>query len=344
MGIRVSVWVSAAAVAAVAVTGCLAGGFATAAAYHGAVSNHPAAWVDGPLITEPDDQWKSVYDFIGSATKSLDMTMYELVDDKAQQALVADVKKGVRVRVILDRKREASHNQPAFDYLKKNGVQVAWAPDAFKATHQKTITADSATSLILSGNLTSRYYATGRDFGVVDHDAKDVGAIEQTFNSDFASQQITPPNGTDLVWSPTNSQSSLLDLIKSAKSSLSIENEEMADNPVVQALVDAANRGVQVKITMTNSPSWTANFNKLSQARVKVATYAQNANLYIHAKVIIADSGQQSARAFIGSENFSDASLNGNRELGLITSDPTVVGPAVTTLDRDFAGATPWHG
>lgn len=298
----------------------------------------------GPLITEPDDQWKSAYDFINSANKSLDMTMYELVDKTAEDDLVNAAKKGVKVRVILDHNREAVHNQGAFDYLSQNGVQVVWAPPGFKATHQKTITVDGTTSLILSGNLTSRYYATGRDFGVVDPDPKDVGAIEQTFNADFTGFQITPPNGDDLVWSPTNARSSLLDLIKSAKSTLSIENEEMADNDVVNALLDAAKRGVQIKVTMTYNKSWTDNFNKLTQAGVKVSTYDQKAKLYIHAKVVDADAGAPNARTFIGSENFSSASLDSNRELGLITSDPKILGPITTTLDNDFAGATPWQG
>lgn len=247
--------------------------------------------------------------FISSAKKSLDMTMYELVDTTAQQELVDEADNGVKVRVILDKKQEGKQNDPAFDFLKQHGVQVVWPPEQFKATHQKTIVADG-TALILTGNLTSRYYSTTRDFGVVDRDSRDVSAMEQTFNSDFAHQQITPENGSDLVWSPTISQTFLLGLIKSAQSSLSIENEEMADDAVVQALVDATKRGVKVKVTMANGSSRTDSFSTLSRAGVGVATYSNNAKLYIHAKVLIVDAGEPNARAFLGSQNFSDASLN----------------------------------
>jgi hypothetical protein len=45
-----------------------------------------------------------------------------------------------------------------------------------------------------------------------------------------------------------------------------------------------------------------------------------------------------STKAFIGSENFSTASLDYNRELGLITSSASVVGPLNSTLSNDISG------
>ena len=57
--------------------------------------------------------------------------------------------------------------------------------------------------------------------------------------------------------------------------------------------------------------------------------------LYIHAKVIVVDG----ATAFVGSQNFSTSSLDDNRELGVITTDPVVVTSVSTTLAQDAAGA-----
>jgi hypothetical protein len=65
-----------------------------------------------------------------------------------------------------------------------------------------------------------------------------------------------------------------------------------------------------------------------------VVLYPDTASaLYIHAKVIDVDS----TKAFIGSENFSTASLDYNRELGLITSSAGVLGPLNNTLASDIA-------
>lgn len=298
-----------------------------------------AAAASGPLITEPDDGYQSVYDFINSATTSLDMTMYELVDTTAEQDLANMAAKGVKVRVILDQNREKSSNTSAYNFLSDNGVDVEWADTTYAATHQKTITVDDKTSLVLTGNLTSRYYSTTRDFGVVDTDAADVSAIEAVFNADFADKSVTPGDGDDLVWSPTDSQSQLEKVINGATKTLAVENEEMGYAPIVDDLVAAAKRGVDVSVTMTNTDNdYASEFDTLTSGGVHVATYASDASLYIHAKVILADG----ATGFIGSENFSNASLNENRELGLITTDSSILSSVGATLQSDYSNATPW--
>lgn len=146
-----------------------------------------------------------------------------------------------------------------------------------------------------------------------------------------------PPTGDDLVWSPTNSQSSLLGLINGAKSSLLVENEEMGDYDVVDALRSAAGRGVNVEVVMEDSSDYATEFTELVGAGVKLVTY-EHAKLYIHAKIILADYGTSAAKVFIGSENFSKASLTENRELGLITSNASIMAGISTTLTSDFAG------
>lgn len=296
------------------------------------------------LITEPADNYQAIYSLINSATSSLNMTMYELTDTVAEQDLANAAGRGVNVRVILDINREKTHNQPAYTYLAGHGVHVVWAPTGFAATHQKTITVDGITSAIMSGNLTSQYYSTSRDFAVLDSNLIDIAAITKVFNADFAGTAITPTDGDNLVWSPTDSQSKLLALINAATSTLSVENEEMADPAVTNALVAAANRGVQVHVTMTANSSYDTAFNQLVAAGAKVHLYAASASLYIHAKVIDVDAALTSHRDYVGSINFSDYSLNKNRELGFITSDSVIDAGLDGTLASDFAGGTNYTG
>ncbi|HEV2404133.1 MAG TPA: phospholipase D-like domain-containing protein, partial [Ktedonobacterales bacterium] len=204
---------------------------------------------------------------------------------------------------------------------------------------------DGSTAAIMTLNLTSQYYASSRDFAVIENDPQDVAAIEATCEADISDSAIAPPLGDDLVWSPTNSQSAILSVINSARYSLLVENEEMGDAGVVDALVSAAGRGVRVQVVMTNNDNdYSSQFGQLVAAGVEVSTYASDAPLYIHAKVVLADYGTAVAQAFIGSENFSSASLTRNRELGLITSDPTILRSVTSTFTSDFDGATPWPG
>ena len=116
----------------------------------------------------------------------------------------------------------------------------------------------------------------------------------------------------------------------------------MGDAQIVTALENAAKRGVAVEVAMTNGGTYASEFNALKAAGVKVSTYVPTAPLYIHAKVILADYGGSGQIAFVGSENFSNASLTENRELGLTVTDPEILGSLNTTFGSDFQGGTPW--
>jgi len=306
----------------------------------GTDAGHDVSVAPPTLITEPDEGMTPFYSLISSAKKSIDVTMYEFEDTTASGLLTTAAKNGLAVRVILDQNLEKRSNTDVYNALSSGNVQVHWANPSYAATHQKTITVDGETSAIMSLNFTPYYYSTSRDFAVITSDVADVAAIETTFNADFASTSITPPTGDDLVWSPTNAQTALLDVINGAKTSLLVENEEMSAVSIISALGTTASHGVDVQVVMTASKSWDSNFTILANAGVRIVTYASNASLYIHAKVILADYGESTARVFIGSENFSDASLTENRELGIVTSDPTILTSINGTLTKDFAGGT----
>jgi cardiolipin synthase len=294
---------------------------------------------------ESDKTVTPVYTFINTATKTLDMTMYEFVDTTAQADLIALAKKGIVVRVILDQNLELSSNTPAFNALTAGGVQCHWANPTYSATHQKTITVDGASSLIMTLNLTSQYYSETRDFAVLDTNQANVAAIEKTFNADFTNTAITPSKADSLIWSPTDSSTDLQAIINAATHTLTIENEEMSDSAIVTDLENAAARGVTVKVIMTNDDNtYATEFNALKAAGVQVVTYKDSSSiLYIHAKVILADFGYSGAqKLFIGSENFSVASLTKNRELGRTMSTVSILDSMNVTLTADFAGGTPW--
>ena len=165
-------------------------------------------------------------DFMTSAQRSLDMTMYELSDPTAEQILVADHDKGVRVRVLLGicDFSGGSVNQAAYSTLSADGVSVAWANDS-EIFHQKTITVDGSGSAIMTGNLTSRYYATTRDFVVMDRQPADVAAIKQTFLRLGGGAPSPGPAGGDLVWSPGSEPQ--LTVVISTVIHVVVENEEM---------------------------------------------------------------------------------------------------------------------
>jgi cardiolipin synthase A/B len=186
----------------------------------------------GPLIVEPGAGFSPVYRLLSGARHSIDVTMYELSDITAEHDLAAAAGRGVRV--ILDR-RERSVNSGAYSYLGSHRVTVTWSSPDYRYTHQKTVIIDGAKAVIMTANLTSRYYATSRDFMVVDTERADVSAITAVFDADFNGKTVRPGDGSDLVWSPTDAEDRLLGLVNGATSSLRIYSEEMGDRTVENA-------------------------------------------------------------------------------------------------------------
>jgi cardiolipin synthase len=289
------------------------------------------------LLVEPAAGVGAIYRLITGAKSSIELTMYELRDTTAEDDLASDAKRGVDVRVILDRHLEKSRNTATYDFLSAHHVHVTWAPSG-TTYHQKTLTVDGKTSVMMTLNMVSEDYPSTRDFALIDTSKADIAAIVATFNADFAHKAITPPDGADLVWSPTNSQASILAVIDVAKRTLSVENEEMGDSTITDALVAAARRGVDVKVVMTAESEWDSAFSELVKAGAHVHLFKNSTKaLYIHAKAVVADVGRSDQQVFAGSENFSTASLRYNRELGIRTANRPVVLAISNTIAADYA-------
>ena len=292
------------------------------------------------LVVEPDDGMHVVTQLIDNAKTSVDLVMYELDDATIERALANASARGVSVHVLLATGYQGAPskiNTAAYTYFQAHHVSVQWTPTYFALTHQKTLIVDKDTALIMTFNLVSKYYSTGRDFGVLDRDPTDVSAIETAFESDWNGTHVAAPNGDDLVWSPGSSDA-LVALIDSAKQSLLIYNEEMDDVAIEYALEAAAHRGVSVEVLMTYSSQWKKAFSDLVAAGVSIHTYSASvhAPLYIHAKMVLVDN----ATAFLGSENFSYGSLASNRELGIVFSKPDILTSLETVFNSDWGKGT----
>ncbi|MER7182773.1 phospholipase D-like domain-containing protein [Streptomyces hyaluromycini] len=285
----------------------------------------------------------TIYDFINSATSSLDMTMYELEDTTAVNDLIALENKGVTVRVVLDQAHKSANNS-AYTSLTNAGVGVAWSSTSFVYTHQKTITVDATKSLVLTGNLTSQYYSTGRDYGVFTDDTRDVAAIEKVFNADYAGTSVTPTDGDHLLWSPTDSRSRLLTVINAATKTLDVEELEFSDSTVVNAIVARAKAGVKVRVVLETPADYSSEVSAVKAAGGTVVGYSDPSGFYIHAKAMVADYGLSTQEVEAGSMNISSNSLSNNRELGIILTGTGVAQSVTTTVETtfnsDYSGGT----
>jgi phosphatidylserine/phosphatidylglycerophosphate/cardiolipin synthase-like enzyme len=290
------------------------------------------------LLVEPNDTMQPVISLIANAKKSVDVTMYEFDDKNISDALIAAEKRGVIVRVLLNKGYDGQVDPTQLatkNYLQAGGVAVEFTPSYFALTHQKTISVDDRASLIMTFNWTAKYYGTSRDFGILDNDQNDVDAIEKTFDADWNNKTISSQNGDDLIWSP-GAETAMILTINRATKSLDVYNEEMNDPLITNALVSAEKRGVNVRVVMTYATAYKSAFNQLVQGNVNLRTYASSSKqMYIHAKMILADGNY----AFVGSQNFSFSSLEKNRELGIFITDASILSQLEKIFEEDYNGA-----
>ena len=288
------------------------------------------------MFVEPGAGNKPVLDALNSAQVSIWMEMYLLSDKGVLQALKDARSRGVDVRILLEEHPFGGSGslKPVLDELNRSNISVKKSSPVFRLTHEKGIVIDRKIALIMTLNQGFSAFNSNREFGIIDTNREDVSEVAKVFEDDW---NRTSPNLADtrLVWSPVNSRQRILGLIDSARESLRIENEEMQDVEIEDHLISAASKGVDVQVVM--SPGQTgkdANAPGLQKIQAGGVMTCLVKSPYIHAKIIVADNSS----AFVGSENFSPTSLDHNRELGILTQDPVVIGQLTTSFEKDWSG------
>jgi phosphatidylserine/phosphatidylglycerophosphate/cardiolipin synthase-like enzyme len=295
------------------------------------------------VFVEPDAGESVVVNAISDAHKSVWLEIYLLSDTKVIHALEDAANHGIDVRVMLEPHPFGGGTSPSrtLDQLKAAGIKAQYSDPDFALTHEKGMIIDGNTAYIMTSNFTrsalggysGSSYLSNREYDIIDTNAKDVQAVIAIFNADWnhTTAQFNDPN---LVVSPVNSRNDFNTLISSAHHTLLIEAEEMYDDAIEQALVNAAQHGVRIEVILpaphgSQSDSNSQGIDTIKQGGVQVK---EDPKLYMHAKIIVVDG----KTAFVGSENISTQSLDRNRELGIIVSDAGVLSTLQNTLQKDW--------
>ena len=289
------------------------------------------------LLVFPEDNDQQLFTRIAGARKRVLMTMYLITDLRIVDALAAAKGRGADVRALVEPNvfGSADSNKAALDKLTAAGIETRRSSPAFRLTHQKSFVVDD-TAIILTPNITRSAFKSNREFGSIHGDAADVNDMVAQFDADWNRTQFQP-RSEQLVWSPNNSRARWVALIRSAKTSLALYAETAADRGIALELVSAAKRGVAVRLMISPDKDPAKDPNKegldeLQRGAVKVRYLKSH---FVHAKIIVSDD----AMAFLGSVNISSASLDLNRELGLMFDDREAVLRVMKTFENDWSRA-----
>ncbi|WP_256390580.1 phospholipase D-like domain-containing protein [Natronoarchaeum rubrum] len=289
---------------------------------------------------------------------------YTFADRRVADALIDAHERGVRVEIAVDDAPVGGitdRQVRVLDRLDEAGVDVfaiGGEHARYRYHHPKYAVIDDE-ALVTTENW--KPAGTGghssRGWGVVVHGSETAAALREVFEADVGwrdavpwsehrneiePETAPPANGTfprriapermdaesvRLVTAPDNAESELVTLLESANESILIQQVSIGgrDNPLLDATIDAARRGVSVKILL--SSAWYAEEENRKLAdwlerraadedldlRVRLAE-PRGRYEKIHAKGVVVDE----EAAVIGSINWNTNSLRENREVAVI--------------------------
>ena len=294
---------------------------------------------DVTLWIEPQAGKEPILNALDSAQHDVRMVYYSITDPDIIQKIKDTVARGVTVRFMLENNPYggSSTNIDVGLDLQKAGVQLKWAPRAFRYLHEKAIVVDGKTAYIMTHNLTTSSFTANREYGVRLQAPHLVKEVADVFDADWNREPIDLKNAY-LVWAPDNSRERFAELFNNAKKSIWLEEQNSQDPQIVRLLSDAARRGVDVRLISTPRYPIENDYDEPGREQIRQAGGQVRYILdpYVHAKVFIIDG----RLGFVGSQNFTTNSLDNNRELGVVFSDAEAVQQMMVQFIKDWDKGT----
>lgn len=287
------------------------------------------------LFIQPATGRQPILEAINSAEQEILVEVYLLSDKEIINRLIEAKNRGVAVRVMIEEHPfgGGNVNRVSFEKLRDAGVEFKWTNPTFALTHEKAIIIDRQTLFILNQNLTTTAFSRNREYNVIDRNPEHVSEAVGIFEADWNRVSYSP-SSTSLVVSPENARGKITALLNLAVRTIEMELEIVQDRDMINLLAESGKR-IAVRIIMPDFRKVPSNMDaaeKLKAAGVSVRTLSSP---YVHAKLVLVDK----TRAYVGSVNFSDASLDQNRELGILISQPDIVDRLDRTFEEDWGRA-----
>ncbi|MBN6739619.1 GTP-binding protein [Acidithiobacillus sp. MC6.1] len=288
------------------------------------------------LYIEPNAGPAPIVQVIQAARHSVDLNVYYLSSRPIMAALKAARSRGVNVRVILDARpygMKPWQIRKEFHAAAALGVQVYQAPARFEARyvydHAKYV-CNGHECEIGTSNYDWSAFHHNREYLYVTKNPAVVTAARTVFDADWTNTRAGPGPRRVLVLSP-GSEPAIAAVI-SQPGPVDIESEEMGNDRAILNAIAAKGRLARVILPASISGQDKRNVAWLERHGVQVRLMPRK-HIYMHAKAIVG--GQE---AFVGSENFSGASLNRNREIGLLLNGADI-GKLESQFNRDWSQA-----
>jgi phosphatidylserine/phosphatidylglycerophosphate/cardiolipin synthase-like enzyme len=292
------------------------------------------------LYIEPHASPEPIIQVIQSARHEVSASIYYLTDRPILNALHAAHARGVNVRVIIEGKPygmkpwQVRKEEKA---IEATGATLHLAPYRFEShgdhyafQHSKYICTGHECE-IGTANFDWSAFHKNMEYLYVTKNSSVVQAVNAVFNADWNNRKAPAFAHRVLVISPGTSAAQLLEVI-GQPGPIDVESEELGPYAPILDALSAKGKDLRLILPANINSEDQRNVAFLRQHGCQVRLMPVKP-IYEHAKMIV-----DRSLAFIGSENFTQTSLDDNREMGLLLNGSAVAKLKVQ-FDRDWARA-----
>ena len=297
-------------------------------------------------ISEPQAGFAPWRAALRQAQTGVDVNAYLLTDSAYVHDLRQIARRGIPVQVILAANpyHDAAAIPEEQTLLAGSRITWHWAPArfdmAYATDHAKYVIVNPGTpqAVAIVGSPNGTWSAFG---GYNAEDAIETTrsaittALTQVFQADWTGRPAGLIPRHSLVLSP-GSQSVFLTLL-AGPGPVAVTSEELGDVPALYRALATHGHNARLLIPASLLTSLTAqrDIAFLRHAGVQVRTLRR---LDVHAKLLM--TAQQT---WVGSQNWSEPSMDNNREVGVTTANPTVHAHALAWFNQLWVHAVPWQ-
>ena len=329
----------------------------------------------------PDESERAV-ELLDSATERVLLASYTFASERAVEALSLALERGVTVEILVDGSPVGGmtgRQAAALDALARAGATVhvvGGNRTRYRYHHAKYAVVDDR-ALVTTENWkpAGTGGASSRGWAVVTDQQPVVAGLVETFRADtgwndthpwsehsptlagdqpatgtypqhFESESV-PVERTRLLVAPDNAETAILDRIERAEDSLDVLQVTVGDRgfPFLQAVLDAAARGVDVRLLLSGA-RYVETENR--QLVAWLEEQAAAANLSLSARVVEPDGAFEKVHAkglviddeevILGSINWNNNSVRNNREVAVVLEGEAVAAYFGEVFESDWRG------
>ncbi len=260
---------------------------------------------------------------IKKANKSINIMIYNWTNKYLKDAIIYAKNKGIKVKIYTD---DQEINNPIYKQLIDSGIEVSSDQDSDAIMHNKVLIVDD--NIVWSGSGNWTVYSFYRNFeNYIKIVSKDINQIYQDKfdnlyqNSSKRSKSYKDEN-IEIYFSPEhNIEDILINNIQKATKSIKVMVFSFTNSLISKSLIDAKNRGVDVKIIIDDKQHKYQKYSKYDQLlsssiEIKLDSDKQK----MHNKVIILDDNI----VITGSYNYTNKANDTNDENIVVIKDKNI--------------------